>query len=168
MRRLFSILFVVVALAGPMAGGAAHARDDERGDHGRGREARGAEFQDGRGYERRGYERRDDRGGRYEGPQPSYERRREDRGRYEGERGRMSRDYGPPPSAGPAFGYGPPAGRSVRRGGYMPPAFHGPALGDYGRYRLRSPPRGYAWYRVGGGYALVSLYTGQIFDMIPD
>jgi Ni/Co efflux regulator RcnB len=145
MRRLLSILFAVVALAGPMAGGAAHARDDDRRDHDRGREARGSEFQRGRGYENR-----DDRGGRYEGPQPSYERRREDGGRYEGERGRMWRDYGSPLSVGPALGYEPPAGRSVRRGGYMPPAFHGPALGDYGRYRLRSPPRGYAWYRVGG------------------
>jgi Ni/Co efflux regulator RcnB len=157
MRRLLSTLFAVVALASPLAGGAAHAQDGGRHDHGR--EARGAEPQRGRGEDRR-----DDRGGRYEGPSPSYERRRDDPGRYDGERGRMSRDYGPPP----AQGYEPPTGRSVRRGGYMPPAFQGAALGDYGRYRLRPPPRGYAWYRVGGGYALVSIYTGQIFDMIPD
>jgi Ni/Co efflux regulator RcnB len=50
----------------------------------------------------------------------------------------------------------------------MPPDYRGAAVDDYGRYRLRPPPRGYAWYRVGGGYALVSIYSGQIFDMIPD
>lgn len=57
--------------------------------------------------------------------------------------------------------------RAARRGGYMRPEA-GPAVGDYGRYRLRPPPRGYAWYRVNGGYALVDQYSGQILDMAPD
>lgn len=57
--------------------------------------------------------------------------------------------------------------RAVRRGGYMGPEA-GPAVGDYGRYRLRPPPRGYAWYRVNGGYALVDQYSGQVLDMAPD
>jgi len=36
------------------------------------------------------------------------------------------------------------------------------------RYRLRAPPRGYAWVRVNGGFALVSVVDGRIFDVIPD
>jgi Ni/Co efflux regulator RcnB len=38
---------------------------------------------------------------------------------------------------------------------------------DYGRFRLRAPPRGYAWMRTGAGYALVSTATGQVFDVVP-
>ena len=33
------------------------------------------------------------------------------------------------------------------------------------RYRLRPPPHGYNWVRVGDGFALVSP-EGQIFDMV--
>lgn len=57
--------------------------------------------------------------------------------------------------------------RAVRRGGYMSPDSAGPAV-DPGRYRLRTPPRGYSWRRVGGGYALVDEYSGQVLDMAPD
>ena len=57
--------------------------------------------------------------------------------------------------------------RGLRQGGYLPPAYENGRIDDYGRYRLRPPPRGYAWVRVGRGYALVSLETGQVFEMVP-
>jgi Ni/Co efflux regulator RcnB len=50
----------------------------------------------------------------------------------------------------------------------MSPDHRGGVVEDYGRYRLRPPPRGYSWVRVGGGYALVSTMTGQVFDVVPD
>ena len=62
---------------------------------------------------------------------------------------------------------GPPAdARPARRGGYLPDTYRGALVDDYQRYRLRAPPRGYAWVRVGGGFALVSLDDGRIFDMV--
>lgn len=38
---------------------------------------------------------------------------------------------------------------------------------DYGRYRLRQPPRGYHWVRADGGdYVLVAIATGIILDYV--
>lgn len=38
---------------------------------------------------------------------------------------------------------------------------------DYGRYRLRPPPRGYHWVRDDDGqYLLVAVATGIILDMV--
>ncbi len=56
--------------------------------------------------------------------------------------------------------------RAMRRGGYMSPDSAGPAV-DPGRYRLRTPPRGYSWRRVDGGYGLVDENTGRVFDVVP-
>ena len=39
---------------------------------------------------------------------------------------------------------------------------------DYGRYRLRPPPRGFVWVRTGNGFAMVSRETGQVFDVVPN
>lgn len=80
---------------------------------------------------------------------------REDDGR--DERRRYEDRPGPPPDARPA-----------RRGGYLPDNYRGGTVDDYQRYRLRPPPRGYAWVRVNGGYALVSVEDGRIFDVVPD
>lgn len=68
------------------------------------------------------------------------------------------RDAGPP--------YGRAQGRGIARGGYLPPRYRDAPVEDYGRYRLRPPPRGYDWYRYGDSYLLVSPRDGQIFDMI--
>lgn len=54
-----------------------------------------------------------------------------------------------------------------RRGGYLGPGSSGAVIQDYGRYRLRPPPRGYAWVRTPGGMALMSQSTGQVFDVVP-
>lgn len=86
-------------------------------------------------------------------PRPRYEPRPRDdeRPRYGG---------GPRPQG---FASPPPA---ARRGGYLPRNFSGEVVDDYRRYRLRTPPAGFAWVRVGNGFALVSMADGQIFDMV--
>jgi Ni/Co efflux regulator RcnB len=152
MKRLMLTLTAIVAVllaAGPLPGDSAAAAKDGRGGRWEQRverEARVYQVQ-GRGQERgrgRGQGRGQGRGGEWrDGPRRDYEPRRE----YEG-----GREYGPP----------------ARRGGYMPPDYRGGVVQDYGRYRLRPPPRGYSWVRVGGGYALVSIMTGQVFDVVPD
>jgi Ni/Co efflux regulator RcnB len=61
-----------------------------------------------------------------------------------------------------------PPGYGLRRGGLAPPDYRGAEVPDYGRLRLRPPPPGFAWVRMGGRYMLVSRATGQIFDIIGD
>jgi Ni/Co efflux regulator RcnB len=189
MKRLIPIFAAVVALAGPLAVGSAAAAKDhgqgqgqdrggrgasERGyDHGNRGNGRGGEYRgEPRGPERRVYEApapyRGGRGGRgdprgadrrvYEEPGPYRGRGDPDRGDrrvYEGDR----RAY---ESEGPAPYYAP----SPRRGGYMPPPAGG-AIQDYGRYRLRPPPRGFVWLRTNRGYAMVEEETGRVFDIVP-
>jgi Ni/Co efflux regulator RcnB len=77
--------------------------------------------------------------------------------------------YQGPPGYYPApEPYGPPPGGYLRRGGHLPPGIRGEAVPDLGRYRLRPPPPGYAWVRVGNAFLLMNTQTGQIFDMIAD
>jgi hypothetical protein len=100
----------------------------------------------------------------------------------EGRGGERGGGYGAPPARGGGrWGYGPPAeaygpypgysGRAppsygLRRGGMIPPEYRGAIVPDYGSHRLRPPPPGFAWVRMGGRYMLVSRSTGQIFDVI--
>jgi Ni/Co efflux regulator RcnB len=53
-----------------------------------------------------------------------------------------------------------------RRGAYLPPAYRGYVMEDYGRYHLRRPPYGYEWVQVGGECLLISIATGMIFDVV--
>lgn len=156
-RRLFLTLAAAVAMvASPLAVDLAQAREHGQGQ-GRG-QGGGPRFERPRG-----------EGPRYEGPRgggPQYERRGGgwDRG-------------GPPdwPRYGgpPRERYAPepdrerPRGSVVRPGRYLPPSYRGDVIEDYGRYRLRPPPRGYVWVRVGRGMALVAVDDGQIFDVVP-
>lgn len=155
MKRLFLTLAAVAALAGPLA-----AAGDAV-----------AQGRSGRGHQERGW----DRGGRGGDWNPGRGRGYEREGRWE------RRDYGRPRGYGPPRGYAPPQGYvpygaprfqapgpqyGVRRGGYLPPGYGGAMLDDYRRYRLRPPPPGYAWYRVGDDYLLVSQRNGLIFDVI--
>jgi Ni/Co efflux regulator RcnB len=55
--------------------------------------------------------------------------------------------------------------RRYDRGGYLPPD-SGDRVGDPSRYRLREPPRGYDWVRMGDRYMMVDRRTGQIFDVV--
>lgn len=164
MKRLIPILAAVVALAGPLAaGGAAAAKDHQGGDRGERSSDRGGDRGGQRGGDRGGYERRggDERGRGYDrpvypgrgGPPQGY---REGRGEpYRGDR--RAYEYEPPP---PQY-YAP----SARRGGYMPPQAAAP-VPDYGRYRLRPPPRGFTWVRTANGYAMVGQ-DGRVFDVVP-
>lgn len=93
------------------------------------------------------------RGGGRDGPGPRFERPR-DRGperRFEPQRIRPERPYDAP--------------RQLRPGGQVPGGYREGRVEDYWRYRLRAPPHGYAWYRTGEGFMLVSP-DGQIFDVI--
>jgi hypothetical protein len=91
---------------------------------------------------------------------------------YEGPPGRGRWSYGPPAEAygpypgAPAYPNRAPPGYGVRRGGMIPPEYRGAIVPDYGRHRLRPPPPGFAWVRMGSRYMLVSRSTGQIFDVI--
>lgn len=86
-------------------------------------------------------------------------------GRAEGWR----REAAPPPGYyAPPREYVPRRPYGVRRGGYLPPDVSGPVIEDYGRYRLRPPPPGYTWVRVGNAFLLMNMASGQIFDVIPD
>lgn len=146
MKRLLLTLAAAASAAAMAVGDVAHADPG----HGRGRGQAERGWERGRG----GGDERGDRG---------------DRGGWEQRGGgdpRRGWSEGPPPEAYGA--YPPPSrGYGVRRGGIMPPQYRGAPLQDYGRYRLRPPPRGYTWMRVGGSYVLMSERTGQIFDVVP-
>ncbi len=118
------------------------------GDRGRDRD------HDGRRDGRRG-DRRDDRDGR-----------RWDRGQHNGYTYQGRWYYGPPPQAY----YGRPGFRpgyqAWQRGGYLPREYRSYVVYDYGRYRLRPPPRGYQWVRVNDDFILEALATGLIADVL--
>jgi Ni/Co efflux regulator RcnB len=115
---------------------------------------------------------RDDGGrGRGRGDyQQTQQRRDEPRGQA---RGRGPDGYGPPGQArrqyAPQPQYAPPEyaprSRQYDRGGYLPPS-SGARVEDPSRYRLREPPRGYGWVRMGDRYMMVDQRTGQIFDVV--
>ena len=174
MPRLISLLAAVALVAAPLAtAGAAMARDPHDGHRGQGGGHEGGRWNGGGrgGPAPQAYRGGGDRGGgRYERADPRNDPRGEPRGEFRGEpRGeyraepRMDprydpRAYGPPPSAYSA---------APRRGGYLGPGSGREVIQDYGRFRLRPPPRGYEWVRTPGGMALVSQGTGQVFDVVP-
>ena len=86
------------------------------------------------------------------------------------------RGYNRPSYPGYAPGYGPgypaypaPVARSGswRRGEFLPHAYWGGAAIDPHRYRLRTPPPGYAWFGIGRDAYLVQRSTGLILDTVP-
>jgi Ni/Co efflux regulator RcnB len=155
MKRWILAAAAIIAAALPV-GDLALARDGDRGswaqqrDRGRGDERARGRSHDPRSDDRRGAGRRD------RGPRGEDDRRR-------GDWDRPPPYYAPPPVY--STPYPRPRGPLIRPGGYLPPAYRGALLYDYQRYRLRPPPHGYAWFRVGGSFLLVSLADGQIFDV---
>jgi Ni/Co efflux regulator RcnB len=149
-------------------------RGYERGGPDRGSYERGGYERGGserRVYERRAYERgaperrAPERGGRYVDERRAPSRERDPRYR-DDPRGRSRwEDPGPYGRGSPGYPAPYPRAPGVRPGGYLPPTYRGAPVDDYRRYRLRPPPRGYNWVRVGDGFALVSP-DGQIFDMV--
>ncbi|HSV03885.1 MAG TPA: RcnB family protein [Phenylobacterium sp.] len=156
MRRLVPRLAALLLTLAPFAAGAAVAREHGGWEHGRdghGGPAAGAGWarHEGERAPPPGWARGDGRGG--------------GGGGWTGPPGPSPYGYGPPPGHG---AYGPNRRYGVRRGGYLPPEVRGGVVGDYGRYRLRPPPRGYTWVRVGNAFLLVNMASGQIFDVIED
>lgn len=150
MKRALLLMAAVasVATAMPLAGPAladdgGQGRRAERSDD-RGAKARGA----GRGQ-------RENRGRRDEAPRRRYE---DDRPRYEGPR---RYEDGPRPTY-----MRPPGDGGRRSGAYLPDNYRGGVVDDYRRYRLRPPPQGYAWVRMGNGFALVEMDSGRVFDRV--
>lgn len=168
MKRLILLLAAAASVASAMPLAApALARDGDQGRRAERQESRGRGGE--RGYERRGGPdrgdahrgRREDRGRdrpRYEEDRPRYERPRYEERRRDDDRGRPDYMQGPRPN------YMRPA-PGVRRG-YVPDGYRGDVVGDYRRYRLRPPPQGYAWVRMGNGFALVEMGSGRIFDRV--
>lgn len=149
MKRLLLTLAALAATAGAPFADTAFAKDRGPGDRGPGGRWEAAQ---GRGHEGpRGGQRweRPSRGG-YDGPRRDERSRRDDGPRHE----RREFDAPPPP-------------RAVRPGGYLPPQYRGAPVEDYPRYRLRPPPEGYGWRRMGDAFVLMDR-NGQVFDIIPD
>ena len=53
-----------------------------------------------------------------------------------------------------------------RKGGYVPSAYRGYYVQDYGYYGLRPPPRGYRWVYADNNFVLMALTTGLIADIV--
>ncbi|PZQ63745.1 MAG: hypothetical protein DI570_07980 [Phenylobacterium zucineum] len=167
MKRLLLTLAAVASVATTLPlGETAWAQGRGRGAE---RQERGPDR--GRGEERRGgpdRERGDDRGRGRRGDEArqrdaraafGYERRDRD------ERRGARWDDDEPPRAAARRGYDAPA-PAARQRGFAPQAYRGPVVEDFRRYRLRPPPHGYAWVRMGDGFALISLDDGQVFDRV--
>jgi Ni/Co efflux regulator RcnB len=181
MKRLFLTIAAMASVAGPLALAATDAAAQDRGRYDRRDERRDDRWdrRDERRDDRwdRRDERRDDRwdrrDGRYDRRDDRRDRRwdsrtRWDRGHHNGYYYNNRWYYGPPPAAyyGRPGYY--PGYNAWRRGAYLPPSYRdrGYVVYDYGRYRLRPPPRGYYWYRSGDDFLLAAVATGLILDVI--
>ncbi|MFC3076965.1 RcnB family protein [Phenylobacterium terrae] len=130
--------------AGPLMVAAGEALADPKPDRGNGR---GRIERESRQYERR-YE-RDER--RYQRQEPRTERRLPPPRNLRGE---PPRRYEAPPG--------------WRRGAYLPPAYRGERIYAFDRHRLRPPPSGYAWYRVGDDFLLTQMVSGLVVEVVRD
>ena len=98
---------------------------------------------------------------------------RYDRHRTDSWRGRSEwRDYRGVRSGywyAPGYGYqrvNPRYRAYWHRGGYVPAAYRGYYVQDYGYYGLRPPPRGYRWVYADNNFALMALTTGLIAEIV--
>ncbi len=170
MKRLILTIAAVASVAGPLAITATdamaqdHGRYDRRDDRWDRRDDRRHDRWDRRDDRRHDrWDRRDDRRDRRWD-----HRTRWDRGHHNGYYYNNRWHYGPPPAAYYGNPYYRPGYYAWRRGAYLPPYYRsrGYVVYDYGRYRLRPPPRGYYWYRDGNDYLLAAIATGLILDVI--
>lgn len=153
MKRLILTLATLASIAAPMAATSAQAHDQDR------REDRWDRHHDGGQWDRREdrWDRREDHRGRNQGW---------DRGRDNGYYYNNRWSYGPPPQAYYGQSYYQPGYTAWRRGSVLPSYYRDRYVSDYDRYRLRAPPRGYAWYRAGDDYLLAAIATGLIYEII--
>lgn len=167
MKRLVFSLAVAASVAGPLALSATTAQAQSWDRHEERYERRHDDRYGGRpDYRGDGWDRRDDRRDDRRNDRRDSRQDRWDGGRYNGYYYNNRWSYGPPPQSY----YGNPNYRpgyaQWRRGGSLPGYYRGAPVNDYGRYRLRQPPRGYAWYQVGDDYLLAAIASGIIFDII--
>ena len=66
----------------------------------------------------------------------------------------------------PGYGYRPVSHYGWHRGGYVPAAYRGYYVQDWGYYGLRAPPRGYRWVYADGNFVLMAVATGLIANVI--
>ncbi|MDO9337253.1 MAG: DUF3824 domain-containing protein [Caulobacteraceae bacterium] len=160
MKRLILALTAAACVAGPMAMAATDAAAQNR-DRWERRDDR-RERRDDR------WERRDDRRDYRRDRREDRRESRWDRQRHNGYYYRNRWHYGPPPSAYYNDPYYRPGYAAWRRGAYLPSYYRSNSyrVYDYGRYRLRAPPRGYYWYRSGNDYLLAAIATGLIYEVI--
>lgn len=171
MKRLMLLAAAAASLAAALPAGPAAARDHGRGyDRGEARSWTPRQ----QSPEVRGYERwSDNRAGRRtsyqgsDGREPAQDNRRRNeeapRRRYDDE---PRRDRSAPAEAAQPKMLRTPSAPGARRGGYLPDTYRGAVIDDYRAYRLRPPPRGFSWVRVGSGYALVDMSDGRIYDVV--
>ena len=74
---------------------------------------------------------------------------------------------GPGVFGGSRMAEGGPRMSGPVRGEYLPPEARGSMVGDFQRFHLRRPPRGYAWYRSGDSFVLAGSNNGVIFEVTP-
>jgi len=66
----------------------------------------------------------------------------------------------------PGYGYRPYSHYGWRRGAYVPAAYRGYYVQDWGYYGLRQPPYGYRWVYADGNFVLMAVATGLIADIV--
>jgi Ni/Co efflux regulator RcnB len=171
MRRLLYATLALATVAAPMAASAQPGdRQDDRAER---RDDRRDLRQDQRDAHRDG---RVTPGERRELDRDHRELRRDnrdlhyDRARADSWRGRTEwRDFrGPRPGYwfAPGYGYRPVGHFGWRRGAYVPTAYRGYYVQDWGYYGLRPPPAGYRWIYADGNFVLMAAATGLIADMV--
>jgi len=178
MKRLILSIAAVAAVAGPMltAAPAAQAQSWDRQErHAERRDDRWDRREDR--WDRRG-DRWDRRGDRWDHRQDRRDHRFDhrysqshrgqswDHRRYNGYYYQNRWSYGPPPAVYYSHPQYRPGYVAWRRGAVLPHHYRGYVIHDYHRYRLRHPPRGYAWHQVGNDYLLAAIATGVIFEII--
>ncbi|MDO8900099.1 MAG: RcnB family protein [Phenylobacterium sp.] len=177
MKRLILSLAAIAAVAGPIAASAtaAQAQSWDRRENHADRRGDNWDRRDNRRDDR--YDRRDTRYDdrrHYQPPRPPphYQPPRPppqaswDHRRYNGYYYQNRWFYGPPPVVYYSHPQYRPGYVAWRRGAVLPHHYRGYVIHDYHRYRLRPPPRGYAWHQVGNDYLLTAIATGIIFEII--
>lgn len=89
-------------------------------------------------------------------------------GRYQGQDRRVERRLPPPRNLRQAPRVRDQAPPGWRRGAHLPPAYRGDRIYAFERHRLRPPPAGYAWYRVGDDFLLTQMVSGLVVEVVRD
>ncbi|HEY3949231.1 RcnB family protein [Phenylobacterium sp.] len=170
MKHLLYAAVALAAVAAPIAASAQTERQDDRREL---NEDRRDQHQDHRAAERDGVVTRGEQQRLNRDHREVVQDRRDlhfDRARAQSWAGRAEwRDYhGARPGFwyAPGFGYRPISHFGWRRGVYVPVAYRGFYVQDWGFYGLRPPPPGYRWIYADGNFVLMAAATGLIADIV--